>query len=533
MISQFLQAQERYWVFLKDKAGTQFNPYEYFDIKAIERRLNEGLSLCDSTDFPLNELYVMAIKNETDSICGVSRWFNAIACVASPMQMKSVGKLPCVKEVVPMEFGFDLPASIDTIPTMNEAYEKAILRQQTEVMKNSRLRSAGYTGKGVRIAIFDAGFNGLIEDEAFQHIIANGRIKATYDFVRDRKFVFGHHTHGTNVLSCIAGLNDGTPMGCATDAEFVLARTEQAYKEARIEEENWVESLEWADKTGADIINSSLGYTRQFYFTQDMNGRRSMISRAASMAVSKGILVVNSAGNEGDKKWEVIAAPADADSILTIGGIDPWSGIHADFSSYGPTADNRLKPNLCAFGYAITADHNRTTINSGTSFSSPLVAGFAACIKQMHPEWRVKQVMAELQKSGSLYPYYDYAHGYGIPQADYFMPFDSTASVDQSAISFEYEPEMNRIRICIDGDSTIILSKPNETKDRLVFVLNPTPLMYIHIARPDGSLISYEMTEPGETTGAFIEEIDDQENIIRVHWKGKTRAMKIGDIMNQ
>lgn len=531
--SQRLEAQDRYWVFLRDKSGSQFDPYAYFDSKAIERRIREGLSLSDSSDYPLNESYVRTLEERVDSISGQSRWFNAVACVASPAQIESIRNLPFVSRIDPMEYQFDLASIADSLPEFDEAYEKAILKAQTEAMQNARLRSIGYTGKGVRIAIFDAGFNGLIEDEAFQHIIAGGRIKATYDFVRDKKFVFGHHTHGTNVLSCIAGMSDGIPMGCATDAEFVLARTEQAYKESRIEEENWVESLEWADRTGADIVNSSLGYTRQFYFTQDMNGRRSMISRAASMAVSKGILVVNSAGNEGDKKWEVIAAPADADSILTIGGIDPWSGIHADFSSFGPTADNRMKPNLCAFGYAITSDHNRTTINSGTSFSSPLVAGFAACIKQMHPEWRVRQVMEELQKSGSLYPYYDYAHGFGIPQADYFLKQDTDSTFSGTEITFVHQPEMDRIKILLTEDTLLTAAVTPPGTERLTFVLDPEPLMYIHIARPDGFLVSYEMTSPGVSVGAFVDDYYDAEYILRVHWKGITREKKIGEIVEQ
>lgn len=524
-----MQAQDRVWVFLRDKAGCEFDPYVYFDEKAIERRIREGLTLSDSTDFPLNDQYVQWIGQSVDSVCGQSRWFNAVACVASPDQVQSLRELPFVALIQPMCVAFDEVVEEGPVIEFTDDYETEILNRQTESMQYSILRKAGYTGKGVRIAIFDAGFKGLLEDEAFQHLIAQNRIRATYDFVRDKKFVFGHHTHGTNVLSCVSGIKNGIPIGCATDAEFVLARTEQTYKESQMEEENWVESLEWADKTGADIVNSSLGYTRQFYFTQDMDGRRSLISRAASMAARKGILVFSSAGNEGDKKWEVITSPADADSILTIGAIDPWTGYHADFSSYGPTADNRLKPNLCAFGYAITADHNRLALNSGTSFSSPLIAGFAACIKQMHPDWRLSKVMDELQKSGTLYPYYDYAHGYGIPQANYFISTDTVEFVDTGRVQFVHEPEMDRIRITVLRDSTE--SSPSTIMSNDVINFNPEPLMYIHIARPDNTLISYEMTSPGETTGGFVSDAFDPQCTLRVHWRGITYEKKIDEIV--
>jgi serine protease AprX len=179
------------------------------------------------------------------------------------------------------------------------AMEYATLYGQTERMGFSLLRERGYTGKGVRIAVFDAGFPLVDKHPSFEHIVRNNRIVDTYNFVNNSKNVFRSNNHGTHVLSCIAGMLDSIPMGCATDAEFLLAKTENAYVEIRTEEDHWIQSLEWADKMGADIINSSLGYTVQFYFRKDMDGQTSIITRAANTAFSKGILVVNSAGNEG------------------------------------------------------------------------------------------------------------------------------------------------------------------------------------------------------------------------------------------
>ncbi|MBA3283506.1 MAG: S8 family serine peptidase, partial [Nitrosopumilus sp.] len=177
---------------------------------------------------------------------------------------------------------------------------------------------------------------------------------------------------------------------------------------------------EWADKNGADIISSSLGYTLPRYETKDMNGRTSIATQAAEMAASKGILVINSAGNEGNKNWEVIGSPADADNVLAIGAIDPYNDAHINFSSFGPTADGKLKPNVSSLGQAIVANKNGYQTQFGTSFSCPLVAGFAACAWQSNPEWTRAEIFTEIEKSGHLYPYYDYAHGYGIPQASYF-----------------------------------------------------------------------------------------------------------------
>lgn len=535
------------WVFLTDKHDVVFDPRQYFDVKAIERRQREGLPLQDSTDFPLNENYVAHIATLCDSVCGTSRWFNAIACVASDVQLQKIAALAFVKNIQHMAYAPVL-TELENVG-MDDLDEdvKKILQGQTESMQYSLLHNNGYVGKGVRIAVFDAGFDGFLQDEAFQHIIAGDKIKATYDFPKDKKYVFNGHSHGTNVMSCIAGKIDENYIGCATDAEFLLARTEQAIRESKVEEENWVMSLEWADKWGADIVNSSLGYTNQFYFSKDMNGKKSIISQAAAMAAHKGILVCNSAGNEGNTNWEVISAPADADSILTIGGIAPSTGYHASFSSYGPTSDFRLKPNLCAFGYAVVTSNNNLYVNSGTSFSSPLVAGFAACIRQMHPEWTLRQLYDELQHSGHLYPYFDYAHGYGIPQASYFIQSDSTDAVEldsTAVIRFEYQQEMNRFKICVNNPDSNEVSDEEEDEDLRPW-MNPQPddseliynglidFMYMHVQDASGMLLDYKMTKPGIATGAFIADKYADDCTVRVHWKGITTEKTIRELKEQ
>ncbi|MGD1846455.1 MAG: S8 family serine peptidase [Salibacteraceae bacterium] len=410
------QAQEKWWVFFTDKDGVSFNPHTYFDANAIERRQKLGLPLNHFTDLPVRQDYLDLVALEVDSMSYATRWFNGVAVWAQPQQMDRVRQLPFVRAIEAMQTESKLAGRAKVLST----YDEKILRQQTARM--GRGTFGEYDGTGIRVAIFDAGFPGVDTLAAFRHIRKEKRIIKTYDFVKKRDNAYGGNAHGTSVMSCIGGMRGDQPIGLATGAEFLLARTENAFFEPFSEEENWLAAVEWADKNGAHIINSSLGYTNRRYKTSDMDGRTSFVSRAANIAAAKGILVVNAAGNEGADDWKVIGTPADADSALSIGGIDPTTNYHISFSSFGPTADKRMKPNVCAFGNAMVANKNGTyNPASGTSFASPLVAGFAACAWQVNPEWNNMQLFREIEQSGDLYPYFDYAHGFGVPQARHFI----------------------------------------------------------------------------------------------------------------
>ncbi|MCC6600769.1 MAG: S8 family serine peptidase [Crocinitomicaceae bacterium] len=513
------------WIFFSDKEGVVFDPYSYFDTMAINRRKREGLSLSDPTDFPVRQDNIEKIAERCDSIKGVSRWFNAVAAYATPHQLEVISQMPFVTET---QWMAEQPflSRCDSSPALEEK-EFQLLMAQTERMQYSLLKEKSLSGKGVRVAIFDAGFRGVPTDSVFRHVVANGQVIATHDFVKNKKFVFGYHSHGTEVLSCISGIYQGMAMGCASDAQLLLARTEQPFNESMVNEDNWIESLEWADKWGADIINSSLIYTRQLYFRKDMNGRNSLISRAAAMAYHKGILVVNSAGNDADSPWEIIGAPADADSVLTVGGIDPWTGYHSYFSSYGPTADRRMKPNLSAFGWAMVSNGNGIEMASGTSFAAPLVAGFAACIRQMHPEWPVRQLFEELQKSGDLYPYYDYAHGYGVPQAGYFLHKKNTDIAPTLTSFFNGETDCFEFEIA----DTVSMEEhaPQKEKSKSVKVdvshqvfdlSKMRDLVYLHVAKADGVLKRYNVFEPGKKLAAYTDDPYCDDCVIRVFYKG-------------
>lgn len=444
LFSNALYAQSAYWVMLTDKAGTTFDPYSYFDSKAIERYRLNNADLYDISNYPLNESYVHQIDaivssdrseqgssewNKTE-VFGQSRWFNAVAVTATPDQIAAIQQLPFVKEVVAIGNNLQLASRKELFSPAEAEMPKHT--DQLLRMQGDKFTDMGIDGTGVRIAVFDGGFHGVDTHKAFKHLRDNKRIIATWDFTKKQENVYDNHTHGTMVLSCIAGKMDDRLLGLATGATFMLAKTEvdpEPYKE----EVWWTQAAEWADKNGADIINSSLGYTKDRHYTWQMDGR-SLVSRATNIAARKGILVCNSAGNSGDDtNWKIIGAPADADSILSVGGINPslTNYSHISFSSYGPTADGRLKPNVCNFGYAECADaynDTATTFAAGTSFSSPLTTGFCACALQLFRQrgygTGAMQMKSYVEQSADLYPYYDYALGYGVPQASFFINYN-------------------------------------------------------------------------------------------------------------
>jgi hypothetical protein len=430
------KAQQKICVSFKDKQGVRFDPYNYFDAKAIERRIKHGIPLSEYTDFPVKSQYVEAVASNSQQVKVVSRWLNAVVCMADEQQIEIIKQLPFVADVEIMEKPVKMITGLTTgVNDLSES-DRLLLESQTQRMGAASFTEAGITGKGVRVAIFDIGFESYKTNPAFDHIRSANRIIKTWDFVKKSENVDGFNTHGTFVLSCIAGKTEGIQMGLAQDADFLLARTE-TWTEFFSEEEFWLAASEWADKNGADIINSSLGYTFHRYFPEDMNGKKSLVSKAATIAARKGILVVNSAGNEGDGDWKIIGTPADADSVLSIGGISPWTGYHTSFSSFGPTRDKRMKPNVTAYGHVIGSGPGGLSQTQGTSFSGPLVAGFSACAMQARPNLTNMQLFKEIERSADLFPYFDYAHGYGVPQATYFTKENEPGITEESKIEFE------------------------------------------------------------------------------------------------
>lgn len=511
-----VSAQSKFLVYFTDKVDVGFNPHDYFHPKAIERRLKMGLPLSDYSDWPVNENYINQVGAFVDSTGIQSRWLNAFVVYAKEDQLKEVSRLPFVREIEalgnlqmnlseyrqddPDQFAGDLDMPLQfKISTSND-----LMRDQLVSMQGDLFVKRNITGRGVRIAVFDVGFKDVNTHPAFEHIRGNGKILKTKDFVQGDENVYAHGSHGRSVLSNIAGVYKHEMLGLAPEAEFILARTEKAITEPFSEEENWLAAAEWADQQGVDIISSSLGYVHHRYFVTEMDGKTSLVSRAATIAARKGILVVNSMGNEGQSEWKTLGAPADADSILSIGGINPKTGLHTSFSSFGPTADRRRKPNLAAYGHTIVASSTALNETQGTSFSTPLISGFAACVMQLHPEWTNMQVLEALEKSGSLYPYYDYAHGYGIPQASYFVS--------------EQEPAEGKEFIIIpDGDFVKIVVNEFDPEKK--------EYLYFHLQRAGKSYLeSYKVVLVNESPAEIMVYDLQPGDQLRAHYRSATKT---------
>ena len=519
-------AQDKcFWVFFTDKNDTQFDPYTYFDAKAIARYNQCGADLYDISNYPLNDNYVNAIGSYSTEIFGESRWLNAIGVEATSDNAALIAQLPFVAKVqeivsngtlaslrggTPKQPG-DEVSELSSCARNDDDEPVDILTDQVKRFGGQYFIDKGIDGKGMRICVMDAGFPKVNTHPAFQHLRDNNQIIKTYNFPKKKEDVYGWNSHGTMVLSCIAGINEeGQKLGLATGAEFLLARTEidpEPFKE----EVWWAQGAEWADKNGADIINSSLGYGKDRHWTKDMDGT-SYVAKAANKAVEKGILICNSAGNEGDdSRWMTIITPADAENVLCVGGIENYLNDyrHVNFSSYGPTADKRLKPNVVAFGYAEVAEPKGGYSNAaGTSFSSPLVAGFCACAWQTKRDLTALQMKAEIEKSADLYPYFDYAFGYGVPQAAYF-----TGDLKPAKRSFNLVQEKDGVKI--------VVPKIIENQD-----------VFINVEGADGVLLGYYKVHP-DSTGIMLNNKDfGQGKKLNVSYNGFYDACPISGMGN-
>lgn len=425
----------KYWIFLKDKglSSKVFFPDSYFHPAALKRRQKNGLPTFDYADLPVENNYRTGVSKHCTKLIGESRWFNTLFVWATPDEVAIIKKLPFVSEVKPVAKHVQKQQQTAQRPNPNTKDEHlskltpeelAYLKYQTQRFQADTFQTRNLKGKGVRIAVFDAGFPAVDKHEAFRHL----KISETKDFHSGQSNVFGFNDHGTCALSCIGGVMDSVHnIGMATAAEYMLARTENAKKEVDNEQEYWIMAAEWADQHGADIISSSLGYTHSHYFQEEMDGQTAPISKAAAIAAQKGILVFNAAGNEGTDRWRTIGAPADAKDVFAIAATDPKTDIADVYSSVGPSADGRLKPELSAPGTCIVANGfnwlykkpcaDCFQLTQGTSFATPLTAGFTACALEAFPELSAKDMREKLLRSGHLYPYYDYSNGYGVPQA--------------------------------------------------------------------------------------------------------------------
>lgn len=398
--------ESAYWVLFDSKSN---NMPVQLSSKSLQRRL--GKSDMESAcwyDYPVDSNYLQALQETGARIRHVSRWLNAASILASPEIIDEISALPFVKEIRRVSSyrrSREYEIRGEHIPAITNVFDYGPSYNQVAMLAIDSLHDQGYTGAGILIGIMDTGFD--YNHIAFSDIVAENRIIATYDFINGDTNVIDEpdrqRDHGTQVFSVLAGFDEGSLIGPAFGADFVLAKTEIFFQEIQAEEDNWVAAAEWMDSIGVDIISSSLGYI-DWYDTTQLDGQTALCTRAANIAVSMGIVVVNSAGNEGNTPWRKVFPPADGDSVIAVGGVGP-TGIILNLSSRGPTADGRIKPDFCAQGSAIYAANWRGSYlsTSGTSFSAPMVAGAIALMKEAHPGWVLADIM-ENMKSYSVRP---------------------------------------------------------------------------------------------------------------------------------
>jgi subtilisin family serine protease len=291
-------------------------------------------------------------------------------------------------------------------------------QEQIEMLNGHRLHNIGYRGKGITIAILDGGFMNADQIPAFQH----ANIEGAKDFVYpNSQFFYQETDHGTKVLSTMATNEPEVLVGTAPEARYWLLRCEDQQTEQPVEEDYWAMAAEFADSLGADIITSSLGYTEYdnlpgYYHQYDLDGHTSFISRTASMLASKGIILVNSAGNSGMGPWKKITFPADAENTLTVGALNQ-QGVNAPFSGVGPTQDMRIKPDVMALGSPASLISGRGGVirDMGTSFSTPIIAGLVACLWQALPNKTAMEIMDLVRQNSSNHEKPDNVYGYGTP----------------------------------------------------------------------------------------------------------------------
>ncbi|WP_266205733.1 S8 family serine peptidase [Pontibacter kalidii] len=431
------EEEQKRLVYFTDKNGSPFSlsePLEYLSPKALQRRKRQNISLV-SRDLPVNPAYVSGLKAAGVTVWYTSRWFNAAVVQCSEEELQQLEELPFVKSTRTLNrlstAGMFLQQEGQSIKAVSvaaaaylptpEADDYGLAYHQADMLGADQLHLDGYSGAGMTIAVFDAGFPAVDNLPAFAHLFENNQLKGSFDFVQKQANALVADAHGTAVLSTMAAYAPGTMIGTAYGANYLLLRTEDAASEHNIEEINWLLAAEYADSAGADVINSSLGYTlfdapSQSYTYQDMDGNTSLVTRAADLAAATGMLVVISAGNEGNKNWRFVSAPADADSVLTVGAVDSL-GVKATFSSFGPTADGRIKPDVVALGQGayFILPNGTLAKGNGTSFAGPIMAGFAASLWQANPFKTNLEVIEMLRNSGSNTENPDNNIGYGIP----------------------------------------------------------------------------------------------------------------------
>ncbi|MCC3159079.1 S8 family serine peptidase [Hymenobacter sp. 15J16-1T3B] len=424
---------QRHLVYFRDKTGTPYSvaqPQAFLSARSVQRRTRQGIAVLPR-DLPVTPAYATQVRNTTGvRLLYTSRWFNAAVVECDAAALARLQALPFVRSATTLNR--PAPAPVPAPPVAQQAAPAAARTAataadyglgywQAQMLGAVSMHNAGYRGEGMQIAVFDAGFPGADQMAAFASLRQEGRLLSTFDFVDKDRGVFEKNYHGTLTLSTLAANQPGYFVGTAPKASYHLCITEDVSSEHPVEEANWLIAAEYADSLGVDVISSSLGYTTfdppsTDHTYSELNGRTAIASRAATVAARVGMLVFNSAGNDGGGSWQYIGAPADADSVLTVGAVDSLL-VRGGFSSIGPTADGRIKPDLSARGvlaYGL-APSNGILQGNGTSYACPILAGMGAGFWQANPTLTAQQVRQYLRSSGTQASNPDNLVGYGVP----------------------------------------------------------------------------------------------------------------------
>jgi hypothetical protein len=426
-------SQEDAWVYFKDKPNSQYyfsNPLQMLSQRALNRRSIQNISL-DLLDIPIHQAYIDQITATPGiTVKAKSKWLNCLHIRGTQVNIQALSLISFVDHVSFADRTLNVGGKFTHSNTFNPvnkiletqiSYNYGNSANQIQMLNGHLLHQQNYTGTGKIIAVLDAGFPSVDVAIPFQRLRDNNQILGGYNFVDRSSNFYSMSTHGTMVLSTMGGFVDNQLVGTAPDASYYLFVTEDTSSENPLEESLWVEAAEMADNLGVDVINTSLGYfgydnPNYSYTYSDMNGITAFSSRGANIAFSRGMVVVVSAGNSGNSANVHIGSPADAINVLTVGAVNS-DRTYASFSSIGPSFDGRVKPDLMAQGLnAVVSNPNGTiAVNSGTSFSGPIIAGMVASFWQAFPTLTNGQIVQFIKASADNYTTPNAQYGYGIP----------------------------------------------------------------------------------------------------------------------
>jgi serine protease AprX len=530
----FTQKPMKYWVEFTDKNNSPYSlsePGMFLSARALDRRSKAGIAL-DETDLPVSPAYLNVLKSKGLQLHGVSRWLNAAVVIADTSAVKTIRQLPFVKQVQYLGPHLKFRNPANRLPKKRSVFTDypkpggtanplGYATLQNSLLNLPPLYAAGHRGKGIWIAVMDGGFTNADTIPLFDSVALQGRLHPGWDFVERDAGVFEAAAHGTSVLSVMAANLPGFYVGTAPEATYFLIKTEDTGGEFPIEEANWIAGAEWADSLGIDIINASLGYTSFNDTTlshryRDLDGRTALGSKGAAIAATKGMIVCNANGNEGDGPWHYLGVPADADGVIGVGAVGN-NGERAAFSSFGPTADGRIKPDLVAPGDDVVVAGNAGTelgISGGTSIASPMLAGGLAALWSIFPEKPAREILNAVFQSADQYQAPDNARGWGMPDFTHAWLTLGGYTTGQTISSFDRN----------HGKASLLISHdfldPNGKLELCHLTGTPVQNLHYHMSQKAISTLSIqglEQQQPGAYMVRFTSDTHTGQFFIVLH----------------